>query len=592
MRTLDTSVLIVGGGGAGLTATMLLADLGVDAITINRLPSTSVLPKAHVIQQRSMELYRRLGVANEIYELGTPPENMAATQWLAGLVGNDPAYGREIGRLESWGAGGDDPDYVAASACRQTNLPQIRLEPALLRHAEAKAPGRILFEHELLRFEQDDDGVTSWIMDHSSGEEYIVRSKYLLGCDGGRTVGGALGIEMQGQRNILYSVSVHFSADLSKHVTDPDVLIRWMWPAHTGLLTLLIPMGPKNWGPDSEEWVFHENYAADDKRIWDDELMVTNMRKAIGLPELEVEVHKVTRWSFEALVAERFRSGRAFLLGDAAHRHGPTGGLGLNTAIQDVENLCWKLAEVLAGRADATLLESYETERIPAAARNVRRSTENAMHHMAIGEALGVSPMASEAENLAALNRLWSDDPADDEHRARVRNAIAVQSQEFREHGVELGYSYDEGAFIADGSPEPVNVDEVHITHQDARPGARLPHAWVDGLRGERRSTHDLSGVGEWLLITGAEGEQWADAAHTVAASLEVPLVVTSIGRASGEWIDSRFSWVRSRGHGESGAVLVRPDRVVAWRADAAAADADAAEVALRDAFGSLLGRS
>ncbi|MGW6174092.1 FAD-dependent monooxygenase [Arthrobacter sp. NPDC055138] len=574
MNHTEVPVLIVGAGGAGLTASMLFADLGIDSLTISSTASTSVLPKAHVINQRSMEVYRKLGVAEDIYAHGTPPENMAATGWYAGLVGKDPIYGKEIARQESWGAGYTDPDYIAASPCRQTNLPQIRLEPILLKHALKKSPEGVLFNHELISFEQDDDGVTSTVLNKETGETYTVRSAYLLGCDGGRTVGNALGIEMQGQRNILYSVSVHFSADLSQYVSDPSVLIHWMWPAHTGLLTLLISMGPEKWGPDSEEWVFHENYAADDKRIFDDQAMVADMKMALGLPDLEPEVHKITRWSFEALVAERFQENRAFLLGDAAHRHGPTGGLGLNTAIQDAHNICWKIAAVLRGQAAPELLATYERERQPVAATNVRRSTENAMNHMVIGQALGVSPVQSEEENLAALKRIWSDDPADVESRAKLRSAIASQSMEFREHNIEAGYRYESPAVVEDGSPEPQPADEIRVYEPSTRPGSPLPHAWLEDHRGNRFAIQDLGDVGQYVLVAGEAGAGWVEAARSAAAEEGIDVLAFTVGHTEGDYLDPRCAWTRNRGHGPAGAVLIRPDKFVAWRSDAAAEEA------------------
>jgi 2,4-dichlorophenol 6-monooxygenase len=577
---IEVPVLIVGAGGAGLTASMLLSDLGVETLTISNAPSTSVLPKAHVLQQRSMEIYRKAGVADDIYNAGTPPQNMAATAWYAGFVGDDANYGRVIAKQEAWGAGGADPDWVAASPCRQTNLPQIRLEPILRKHAEAKAPGSLRFGHELLELTQDDSGVTATVRVNETGEQYTVRAKYLLGADGGRTVGQQVGIELQGARNILYSVSVHFSADLSRWSTDPDVLIRWMWPPHVGLLALLVPMGPQNWGPNSEEWVFHLNYAHDDKRIFDDEAMIADMLRVLGTPDLNPDVHLITRWSFEALVAPKFRAGRVFLMGDAAHKHGPTGGLGLNTAIQDAQNIAWKLAAVLNGSASDALLDTYEAERQPVAARNVQRSTENAMHHMAIGEALGMDPAAGEEANWSQLRRLWSDAPEDADYRRAVHEALAFQSQEFNEHNTEYGYRYESSAVISDASEPPVAIDEVRVYQPSTFPGSPVPHAYLTDQHGGQVALIDLTEPGEFLLVAGETGQTWVDAASGVSEQLNVAVRAVRVGHAAGDYRDHRLAWLRRREVGTEGAVLVRPDGVVAWRSHGLPSDPPAALLA------------
>ena len=163
-------VLIVGGGGAGLTASMLLARQGVDHLLVSARPGTSDLPKAHVLNQRAMEILEDCGVADEIAERSTPAEQMAATAYYAGFAGADADYGRRIARLESWGAGGDNENWRAASPWRQLNLPQIRLEPILKAGAERLSPGRIRFNHELLELDQDDDGVTALVRDNATGE--------------------------------------------------------------------------------------------------------------------------------------------------------------------------------------------------------------------------------------------------------------------------------------------------------------------------------------------------------------------------------------------------------------------------------------
>lgn len=579
---IEVPVLIVGAGGAGLTSSMLLSDLGVQTLTISNAPGTSVLPKAHVLQQRSMEIYRQAGVADDIYAAGTPPQNMAATAWYAGLAGKDPNYGRLIAKQETWGAGGADPEWLMASPCRQTNLPQIRLEPILRKHAEAKAPGAIRFGHELIDLVQDDNGVSATVKVVETGETYKVRAQYLLGADGGRTVGNKVGVELQGMRNILYSVSVHFSADLSKWSTDPDVLIRWMWPPHVGLLALLVPMGPNKWGPDSEEWVFHLNYAADDKRIFEDDAMIADMIRVLGIPDLDPEVHLITRWSFEALLAPKYRVGRVFLMGDAAHKHGPTGGLGLNTAIQDAQNIAWKLAAVLNGKASDALLDTYEAERQPVAGRNVQRSTDNAMHHMAIGAALGMDPTASEDANWALLRRMWSDAPEDADYRRQVHEALAFQSQEFNEHNVEYGYRYESSAVIPDGTEPPANVDDVRIYEASTFPGSPVPHAFLTGQSGEVVALTDLITPGSFLLITGESSDEWVDAAQAVSQELGIEINGVRIGHAAGDFRDHRLSWLRRREVSAEGAVLVRPDGVVAWRSGSGV---DNPATALRDAL-------
>jgi 2-polyprenyl-6-methoxyphenol hydroxylase-like FAD-dependent oxidoreductase len=240
MNPLQVPILIVGGGGAGLTASMLLAQLRVETLLVSALPTPSVLPKAHVLNQRAMEILGDVGVAEEVYAHGTPAENMRHTAYYAGLAGPDPAYGSEIARLESWGAGGLDPDWTSASPCRQANLPQIRLEPILRTRAEALAPGRVRFHHELVDLAQDADGVTAEVRDKDARDRYLVRARYLLACDGGRTVGPRLGVKLERPRDLLPIVSVYMSADLSRWARDPDVLIRWLWLPERGALATLV----------------------------------------------------------------------------------------------------------------------------------------------------------------------------------------------------------------------------------------------------------------------------------------------------------------------------------------------------------------
>ncbi len=568
MSERNVPVLIVGGGGAGLTCSMLLSQLGIDTWLVNARPSTSDLPKAHVLNQRAMEILKDVGLAETIYERGTPLENMKASAWYAGLAGDDEDFGRKLGQLEAWGAGYTNPDWVAASPCASTNLPQIRLEPLLRARAEEMAPGKVNFNHEVIDIRQDAEGVTTTIRDLNNNNAYTVKSKYVLACDGGRTIGPALGVEMEGPRDLSEQITIHMTADLSQWARDPDVLIRWMWPPQVGVMSVLVPMGPEKWGPESEEWVFHLNYPTDDPRALDNDKIEKDMRAALGISDHPVKIHKITRWSLEGVVAERLQVGRVFLLGDAAHRHPPTGGLGLNSAIQDAHNMCWKLAAVLHGRASGALLESYASERKPVVQNNVDCSVESALNHFAIAEAIGISPEAGAEQNWKSVKRLWNDRPEDEEFRRLVAQSIHTQTMEFGEHNIEYGYTYRrEGAAIVPGADEvQASPDSRRLYQPSTVPGSCLPHAWVDTYEGERVSTLDLVQPGRFLLIAGENGPAWCDAAKQIAKGLDLPLDAVIIGASNGDYLDQRSSWLAQRGITNEGAILVRPDRFVAWR--------------------------
>ena len=585
----EVPVLIVGGGGAGLTASMLLSKLGVESLLVSALPTTSILPKAHVLNQKTMEILADVGVAEEIYAKGTPAENMRAMGWYAGLSGPDPDFGRRIAQIESWGDGYTNLNWMAASPCRQANLPQIRLEPIFKRRAEAMNPGRVRFHHELIELAQDADGVTSRIRDLDDGSEYTVRSKYLIGCDGGRTIAKQVGIKHDGLGVVAQSGTVHISADLSHIARDPHVLIRWIWCPAIGRMAVLVPMGPTRWGPDSEEWVFHLAYQGDELRGLSDERVEADMRLALGLEKVPFKIHKLTRWTLEGVLADKFRVGRVFVAGDAAHRHPPTGGLGLTSAVQDVHNLCWKLAMVLAGKAEDRLLDTYESERRPVDARNIQRSLENSRAHMEIGPAFGLDPKAGIEANWAQMRRIWSDKPEDTERRSAALRAIRRLTMESNELNVEYGYRYDSVAIVPDGSPEPEPIDPIRLYEPGARPGSPLPHAWIDDEDGVRRPLKDLARPGRFLLIAGEDGDAWCAAGTRIAAANALALDCVRIGELDGDLFDPRLAWMQSRGIDRDGAVLVRPDRFVGWRS-VGAADDPARELA--SALRQILGRT
>jgi 2,4-dichlorophenol 6-monooxygenase len=290
----------------------------------------------------------------------------------------------------------------------------------------------------------------------------------------------------------------------------------------------------------------------------------------------------------EGIVASRLRVGNVFLLGDSAHRHPPTGGLGLNTAVYDVYNLCWKIAAAVRGQASDKLLDTYEQERKPVGARAVQRSLENFMNHLTTGQVLGMTPDKTPEENWEIMRLLWSDEPQAQQARLHFENAIATQAMEFYEQNVEYGYTYNSPAIVPDGTPAPQLIDEVHVYEPSTRPGSTLPHAWLHRL-GQRKALCDLAGHGQFLLITGEGGEGWIKAAAHIAQEQGLPLQAISVNPFSGDWLDTRFDWLRQREVSSEGAVLVRPDRHIAWRSFSASENPRAT---LEEALGQVLGAS
>jgi 2,4-dichlorophenol 6-monooxygenase len=568
MDDTQVPVLIVGGGGAGLTASMILSTLDVDSLLVSALPHTSVLPKAHMLNQRTMEIFTELGVAPEICRRSTPRENMRSVAWYAGLAGANDWYGRELGRLEAWGGGYSDPDYIAASPCHTCNLPQIRLEPVLKEHAERLSPGAVRFNHELVGLELAEGGAVATILDRDVSAQYRVRARYVIAADGGRTVGDLLGVTMSGPRDVMKMVSVHMTADLTGWARDDDVLIRWLInPDFGGSFSgVLVPMGPDHWGPRSEEWVFHMQYAPDDLEAMQHDKILQRMHATLGIPDFAPTVHKISTWTMEGVIADTFRVGAVFLAGDAAHRHPPTGGLGLNSAVHDVHNLCWKLAAVLDGRAGDGLLDSYETERRPVDQANIDNALANAVNHFSIDEALNLSAGNTPEQNWAQLRPLWEDCPESKAKRHALNQAIASQTIEFRHHNVEFGYVYRSGAIVDDGRVAPVPVDAVRLYTPSTRPGHPMPHAWVE-REGDRMPLCELVSGGRFVLLAGENGAAWVQAAEKLAADNDIPLLAGTVGVLGADYVDARAAWLKHRETGPAGAVLIRPDRYVAFRA-------------------------
>jgi 2,4-dichlorophenol 6-monooxygenase len=570
-------------------AAIALADQGVATLTVERHPDTSFLPKAHILNPRTMEIFAQHGLAAEVYAEGTPEANFQATSWYTSLGGDGPGDGVMFHRTDAWGGGAQKPRYAEASANRAGNLPQRELEPLLRRHAEERAPGSIRFNTELVSFEQDGDGVVAIVRDRDTGEETSVHAAYLLAADGGKTVGPELGIEMEGPAPFVYMISIQIRADLSPYLHDDDAVVRLIArPLADGswIRGGLVCMGPKRWDRHAEVWRVSVTLpiAQAHPQDYDEERARADVRRQLGLPELEMEVEVISPWLLESVLASSYGEGRVFLLGDAAHRHSPMGGLGLNTAVQDAHNIAWKLGAVLNGPADPALLESYEAERRPVAKRNVEWATLNFFNHLGAGSGFGLLPGAPEAHNRDVLEKLFADTPDGAARRDRLGEYYETARAEFVELDVELGFEYaDSPAVVADGSSAPPRDPQGTAYVPVARPGHRLPHAWLS-RDGESVSTHGLLRPGSFLLLAGAEGDAWRRGAAAVAERIGADLDAYVIGS---DLEDPDGRWAELCGHDPTGAVLVRPDGHVGFRALTAADDP---EQELANALRTLLG--
>lgn len=583
MSVIDVPVLVVGAGGCGLSCSIFLSDAGVDHLVIERHESTSNLPKAHYLNQRTMEIFRQHGVADSVTELGAPLEKFGKVRFKTSLAGDGPLDAKLLYELDAFGGGALRPTYEADGAILPTNLPQHRLEPILRRHAEQRAPGRVRFCHELASWEGGDgEPIRAQVRDLATGELFTVQARYLIAADGGKTMGPSLGVAMHGPTRIVEVTTVHFKADLSRWWEDGP-LITWFLNPESPALTgaALVEMGP-TWGRRSEEWALHFALPPGDPARGDTAALVERIRLVLRVPELPVEVLAVNHWMIEGVLAERYRQGRIFLAGDAAHRHPPATGLGLNTAVQDAHNLCWKLAAVLSGAAGEGLLDSYEAERRPIGQRTIDWAMfASANHQVIMDAAIGLGAHLPPFMRPAMFAMYLDPSPMGETTRQRGAEIFGTHRLECQAHDIELGGIYERGALVPDDTA-PAPRDPMGLTyHPMARPGHRLPHAWIEAT-GERLSTHDLTGrTGGFALITGPEGQPWAAAAAELARERGLDLRCAAPG---GEHRDLDGRWARVAGISASGAVLVRPDNYVAWRAPDLAANPRAALAEVLDA--------
>ncbi|MGW0631501.1 FAD-dependent monooxygenase [Streptomyces sp. NPDC002758] len=564
MPEISVPVLIVGAGPSGLTSALALARYGIDVLLVEKHAGTAHTPRAHIVNQRTVEIMRHLGIEDRLLAAATPQDMMRNSLWVTSLAG------QEVARLESWGAGPDRAtEYRAASPSPMVNCPQTVFEPMLL-DAVTEAGCDVRFEHVFESFSEDELGVVSTVRDRRTGETLTVRSQYLIGADGARSqILGQAGLTVTGPSGLADAYNVWFRADLSRYLAHRPGILTWNvapGPQSNGRLGTLICHQPFT---EFVMVLFNEPGADGPASAGEDEL-VHRVHEFIGDDTVEVEILGRAAWSVNAQVADAYSAGRVFCMGDAVHRHPPTNGLGLNMSVADAYNLAWKLALVLNGQAPPALLDSYSTERQPVGAVGVRRAITSRHELADVRAALGLTPGQSRQDGQEALDLLYAAGPEGEQRRAAVRRAIDRTNHQLNAHGTELGYLYEHGAVASDtatdaGAPDRDDDDRELYYRPTTRPGARLPHARL-GQGTSEISTLDLVDGPRFLLITGIGGEQWLAAAKAAAEATGVEIDTHVIGTPGGT-ADLYGEWAARREVAEDGCVLVRPDRHIAWRA-------------------------
>ena len=578
---IETDVLIIGSGPAGSASALALSTYGVPNVLVTKYRWLANTPRAHITNQRTFEVLRDLGVEAEAKALAVPQDWMGNTVFCASLAGE------ELGRIHTWGTHPSRrADYRLASPCEMGDLPQTLLEPILLGNAAARGT-RVRFDTEYLSLAQDADGVTATVQDRLEGREYQIRAKYVIGADGGRSkVSEDIGLPTEGRMGKGGSMNIVFEADLSRYVAHrPSVLY---WVVQPGSDIGGIGMGLVRMVRPWNEWLIVWGYDIDGPppELTDAEA-IGIARNLIGDQEMPIKIKSTSLWTVNHLYATRYSEGRVFCMGDAVHRHPPSNGLGSNTSIQDAYNLAWKLALVTRGKANPALLGSYDAERAPVGRQIVTRANKSIEEFGPIFEALGLLDTRDAARMRANMEARKAATPEAAGQREKLRRAIAFKTYEFNAHGVEMNQRYASSAVVGDGTPEPAWARDPELYHHaTTRPGARLPHVWLQ-RGGMPVSTLDLAGRGRFAVLTGTNGgEAWTAAARAAAGRYGVPVEAHVVG--PGRELEDLFGdWAEAREVGEDGCVFVRPDGYVGWRAR----DATDAEPRLLDALGRILGR-
>ena len=530
-------VLIVGAGPVGQLAALLLSCHGIPSLLVDKRLATLTAPKAHAVNPRTLEICDAIGVsAQRLRALGADANDGGDVRFVGTLSG--PDFGSLPYERQDEGALQDTPFPLS-------NIPQPRFEEELINAIAGDVNIQFQRGVECTHLVNEGDRVVAELKNVQTGTAETRMFDYAIATDGaGSSIRNSLGIAMQGPEALQDFLMLHFTVDLRRFTQGRRGVLYFLFdPAVRGTLiaydqaSTWVLMHP--WNPQSEQ--------LDD---YDDERCRTALARAVGEPVTEAILENISPWSMSAQIAEKYRSERIFIAGDAAHRFPPAGGLGLNTGAGDVQNLTWKLAAVLQGRAGSALLDTYETERRPVACINSEQSLTNTAKLFDLYLAIHGTDPNSVAEHYAAVAADPSAFPA-------LATAVAAQKPHFDSFNLQLGYRYVSQAIFEPAPLPPLTDVSDYQPSWDA--GAHFPHRWVSH-NGSRLALQQLLPANQFTVIYGPD----AVAANSDGRLHEI--------RWGADFLDESDWSIQTR-LPDTGALLIRPDGHIAARFEQIAAE-------------------